>query len=100
MKKIAIIVALMLVLGVVFISGCTTTPTNTTGNNSGQNKSSGVPGYSTGQIISIGSENIVSDLNQENPMIHRDTNHLNLYSHFFLKTNKKRINFKNKYQKK
>ncbi len=63
MKKIAIIVALMLVLGVVFISGCTTTPTNnTTGNNSGQNKSSGIPGYSTGQIINIGSQNIVSDI--------------------------------------
>jgi outer membrane lipoprotein-sorting protein len=31
MKKIAIIVALMLVLGVVFISGCTTSQNNTTG---------------------------------------------------------------------
>ena len=67
MKKMAIILALMLVLGVVFISGCAT---NNTGNNSGQNgntgssgqkNSSGIPGYSTAQIISIGPENIVSE---------------------------------------
>lgn len=62
MRKIAIIVALMLVLGVVFISGCTTTPTNTTGNSSGQNKSSGIPGYSTAQIVSIESGNMASEI--------------------------------------
>ncbi len=70
MKKIAIILALMLILGAVFISGCTTSNTS---NNSGQNGSSGnsgqsgssgssgqqsgpkIPGYNTAQIISIGS---------------------------------------------
>jgi hypothetical protein len=65
MRKIAIVLALMLVLGVVFISGCTTTQNNTTGNTSGQNKSSGAPGYSTGQILSIESEKIVSDIRSE-----------------------------------
>ena len=64
MKKIAIIVALMLVLGVVFISGCTTTPSNTTTNNTSQNKSSGIPGYSTAQIISIESGNIAPEIEQ------------------------------------
>jgi hypothetical protein len=62
MRKIAIVLALMLVLGVVFISGCATPQNNTTGNGSGQNKSSGAPGYSTGQIVSIESGNIVSEI--------------------------------------
>lgn len=63
MKKIAIILALMLVLGVVFLSGCTTTPSNnTTTNNTGQNKSSGIPGYSTAQIVSIEPGNTISNI--------------------------------------
>ena len=62
MKKIAIILALMLVLGVVFLSGCTTTPSNTTTNNTSQNKSSGIPGYSTAQIISIEPGNTISNI--------------------------------------
>lgn len=48
MKKIAIILALMLVFGAVFISGCTTTPSNSsnnTGNMTGQKNGSGIPGY-------------------------------------------------------
>jgi hypothetical protein len=62
MRKMVIVLALMLILGVIFISGCTTTQNNTTGNGSGQNKSPGVPGYSTGQIISIESGKVVSDI--------------------------------------
>lgn len=50
----------MLILGAVFISGCTTTSNNTSGNSSSQNKSS-IPGYSTAQIVSIGSENMASE---------------------------------------
>ncbi len=63
MRKIAIILAVMLVLGVVFISGCTTTTNNTpqSNNSQNQNKSSGIPGYSTAQIVNIGSENTVSE---------------------------------------
>lgn len=62
MRKIAIILAVMLVLGVVFISGCTTTPmNNTSSGNTSQNKSSGIPGYSTAQIVNIGSENTASE---------------------------------------
>ncbi|MGZ7209921.1 MAG: hypothetical protein ACXVHV_08595 [Methanobacterium sp.] len=61
MKKIAIILALMLILGAVFISGCATPQNNTSGNSSGQKNSSGIPGYSTAQIVNIGSENIVSE---------------------------------------
>ncbi len=62
MRKVAIILAVMLVLGAVFISGCTTTPmNNSSGNNTGQKNSSGIPGYSTAQIISIGTENIASE---------------------------------------
>ncbi len=59
MKRIVVILALMLVLGTVFISGCTTTQ-NTTQNNTGgnaQNNSSGIPGYSIGQIVNVESGN-------------------------------------------
>jgi hypothetical protein len=55
MKKIAIILALMLVLGTVLISGCTTTQNNTTGG--GQNKSPSGAGYSTGQLVIVESGN-------------------------------------------
>lgn len=60
MKKIVIILALILVLGAVFISGCTTTQNNTIGNSNVQNKSSGIPGYSTAQIVNIGSGDVIS----------------------------------------
>ncbi|MCE7697492.1 MAG: hypothetical protein K8E24_001075 [Methanobacterium paludis] len=55
MNKTVIILALMLVLGIVVISGCTTTPSNTSG--MGQNSSPNTTGYSTGQIVSIDSGN-------------------------------------------
>lgn len=63
MKKIVIILALMLVLGAVFISGCTTTQNNTQNNTGGnaQNKSSGIPGYSIGQIVNVELGNGESD---------------------------------------
>ena len=61
MKKIAILLGLMLVLGVVFISGCTT-QNSTNMNTSGQNKSSGTPGYSTAQIVNIEPGNIASNI--------------------------------------
>ena len=61
MKRIILILALILILGTVFISGCTTTQNNTSGNTSGQNKSSGIPGYIVGPIINVGSENTVSE---------------------------------------
>ena len=48
MKKIAILLALMLVLGIVFISGCTTTQNYTPSNSSGQSNSSNNPNYSSG----------------------------------------------------
>ncbi len=65
MKKITIVLALMLLLGTVFISGCATIQNNTQNNTGGnaQNKSPGIPGYSVGQVFSIESEN--SELNPE-----------------------------------
>lgn len=48
MKKIAIILALMLVLGTVFISGCTTYKNNTTAGNK-SNQSSGW--YDIGHVL-------------------------------------------------
>ncbi len=60
MKKIAIILALMLVLAVVITSGCTNTQNTTSGNSSGQNKTS-TPGYSIVPIIIVESENIAPE---------------------------------------
>lgn len=65
MKKIAILLALMLVLGAVFISGCTISQNNTSSNSSGQNKSPNMPGYSVGHIISIESGTIASETELE-----------------------------------
>lgn len=65
MKKMVVVLALMLVLGTVFISGCTTTQNNTQNNTGGnaQNNSSGIPGYSIGQIVNVESGN--SEFNVE-----------------------------------
>jgi len=58
MKKVAIILALMLVLGVISISGCTTNQNNTQNSSSGNAKnSSGIPGYNIGHIVNFGSGN-------------------------------------------
>ncbi len=66
MKRIAIILAIMLVLGTVFISGCTTTQSNNTGNNTGQKNTSGIPGYSVGQAINIESGNNAVNIQSDN----------------------------------
>lgn len=59
MKKIAIILALMLILGTVVISGCTVQKkNNTTGKGSNQSKSP--TGYDIGQILSDKTGNGVS----------------------------------------
>lgn len=60
MKKIAIILALMLVLAVVITSGCTNTQNTTSGNGSGQNQTS-TPGYSVVPIIIVESGNIAPE---------------------------------------
>ncbi|AEG19236.1 MAG: hypothetical protein K8E24_001055 [Methanobacterium paludis] len=56
MNKTVIILALLLVLGTVFIAGCTTTTQNNT-SGMGQNKSPTTAGYSIGQIVNIESGN-------------------------------------------
>lgn len=65
MKKVAIIIALMLVLAVVITSGCTNTQNTTSGNGSGQNKTS-TPGYSVVPIIIVESENMTPEAELEN----------------------------------
>jgi cytochrome oxidase Cu insertion factor (SCO1/SenC/PrrC family) len=61
MKKIAVILALMLILGTVVISGCTTTKNNTTtGNMSNQSKGTG---YSVGQVLTEKTGNNVNASN-------------------------------------
>ncbi len=64
MKKIVIILALMLVLGTVVMSGCTTTKNNTTAGNM-SNQSKGTTGYSIGHVLTekIGNNTHVSQLN-------------------------------------
>jgi hypothetical protein len=60
MNKTVIILALMLVLGIVVVSGCTTTTQNNT-SGMGQNKSPTTAGYSIGQIVNIESGNNVNE---------------------------------------
>ncbi len=67
----------------IFISGCTTTPSNTTEIIPAKIKAQAYLDTVQHKLLALNQEILHLKLNQENPMIHRDTNHLNLYSHFF-----------------
>ncbi len=69
MKKVAIILALMLVIGIVFISGCTTNQSNTqnSSGNSQNGSNPNIPGYSIGQKVDFETGNNGFNIESDGP---------------------------------